>query len=82
MIGCSLFVSDAAVRGRSQTSPLSFDLIGMSQGSAMAIAYAARHPERVRKLILFGGFATGWRHSKSAEVHARWNALLTLPEVV
>ena len=74
------FVQDLeAVTG--QIDAERFDLIGISQGSAMAVAYAARHPERVRKLVLFGGFATGWSHSKSAEVHARWNAMLTLTEV-
>jgi pimeloyl-ACP methyl ester carboxylesterase/DNA-binding CsgD family transcriptional regulator len=37
-----------------------FALLGLSQGSASAIAYAARHPERVSHLILHGGFARGW----------------------
>ena len=59
----------------------SFDLIGISQGAPVAIAYAARHPERVRKLVLFGGFATGWCHSPKAEVKAQWNAMITLTEV-
>ena len=36
-----------------------FDLFGVSQGAAVAIAYAAAHPERVRRMILFGGFAQG-----------------------
>jgi pimeloyl-ACP methyl ester carboxylesterase/DNA-binding CsgD family transcriptional regulator len=37
-----------------------FDLLGMSQGGAVAIEYAARHPERVNRLVLFGAFAVGW----------------------
>ena len=37
-----------------------FALLGLSQGAASAIAYAARHPERVSHLILHGGFARGW----------------------
>lgn len=37
-----------------------FALIGLSQGSAFSIAYAARHPERVSHLILCGGFVRGW----------------------
>jgi pimeloyl-ACP methyl ester carboxylesterase len=36
-----------------------FILLGLSQGCAQAAAYAARHPDRVSHLILFGGFARG-----------------------
>jgi pimeloyl-ACP methyl ester carboxylesterase len=36
-----------------------FALFGISQGCAIAIAYAVRHPERVSQLILYGGFAQG-----------------------
>jgi len=36
-----------------------FPLLGLSQGTAIAIAYAARHPERVSHLILHGAFARG-----------------------
>lgn len=36
-----------------------FPLLGVSQGGAVAIAYAARHPERVTKLVLFGAYARG-----------------------
>lgn len=38
-----------------------FPLLGISQGGAVAIAYAARHPERVSHLILYNAFATGWK---------------------
>ncbi|HJT05332.1 MAG TPA: alpha/beta hydrolase, partial [Stellaceae bacterium] len=31
----------------------------MSQGCAVSIAYAVRHPERVSHLILYGSFASG-----------------------
>ncbi|WP_084099502.1 alpha/beta fold hydrolase [Demequina sp. NBRC 110051] len=36
-----------------------FPLLGISQGAAVAIAYAARHPERVERLVLSGGYARG-----------------------
>jgi pimeloyl-ACP methyl ester carboxylesterase len=36
-----------------------FPLFAMSQGCAISIAFAARHPERVSHLILYGGFARG-----------------------
>jgi pimeloyl-ACP methyl ester carboxylesterase len=35
------------------------DLFGASQAVPVMVAYAARHPERVGKLILFGGYAHG-----------------------
>lgn len=38
-----------------------FDLLGISQGGAVAAAYAARHPGRVKRLILIGAYARGWR---------------------
>jgi pimeloyl-ACP methyl ester carboxylesterase/DNA-binding CsgD family transcriptional regulator len=36
-----------------------FILLGLSQGGAIAIAYAVRHPERVSHLIICGGYARG-----------------------
>jgi pimeloyl-ACP methyl ester carboxylesterase/DNA-binding CsgD family transcriptional regulator len=36
-----------------------FPMIGMSQGGAVAITYAVRHPEKVSHLILHGAYARG-----------------------
>ncbi|UXA11271.1 alpha/beta fold hydrolase [Mycobacterium sp. SMC-8] len=36
-----------------------FPLLGVSQGGAVAVAYAARHPDRVTHLVLCGAYATG-----------------------
>jgi pimeloyl-ACP methyl ester carboxylesterase len=36
-----------------------FPLLGVSQGGAVAIEYAARHPEGVTKLLLYGAFVQG-----------------------
>jgi pimeloyl-ACP methyl ester carboxylesterase len=36
-----------------------FALLGISQGASIAIAYAVRHPERVSRLVLHGGYARG-----------------------
>jgi pimeloyl-ACP methyl ester carboxylesterase/DNA-binding SARP family transcriptional activator len=58
-----------------------FDLLGISQGCAVAIAYAVRHPERVRSLILYGGYAVGWAKRKDPEETARREAMLTLTGV-
>ena len=55
-----------------------FDLLGISQGAAVAIAYAVQHPERVRRMHLWGGYATGWVHrGDPAEVERR-EAMLEL----
>ena len=34
-------------------------LLGISQGTAACVRYAAEHPERVERLILYGGYARG-----------------------
>lgn len=36
-----------------------FSLLGVSQGGAVAIAYAARHPERVERLVLCNAYVRG-----------------------
>jgi pimeloyl-ACP methyl ester carboxylesterase/DNA-binding winged helix-turn-helix (wHTH) protein len=36
-----------------------FPLLGVSQGGAVAVAYAARHPDRVTRLVLCGAYARG-----------------------
>jgi len=38
-----------------------FALLGLSQGAAIAVAYAARQPARVSGLVLYGGYARGRR---------------------
>lgn len=40
-----------------------FALFGMSQGGAAAIWYAAHHPEKVTKLIIYGGYLQGGAHA-------------------
>jgi class 3 adenylate cyclase/pimeloyl-ACP methyl ester carboxylesterase len=55
-----------------------FSLLGVSQGCSVSIAYAVRHPERVSKLILFGGYARGAaRRGKPGEVEEA-DAIATL----
>ena len=55
-----------------------FDLLGISQGAAVAIAYATRHPERVRKMHLWGGYALGWKHRADPAEIERREAMLDL----
>jgi pimeloyl-ACP methyl ester carboxylesterase/DNA-binding winged helix-turn-helix (wHTH) protein len=67
-------VADALDLGR-------FALFGNAQGAAVAIVYAVRHPERVSRLVLFGGYAQGWRARGSpAEIEGR-EAMLKFIEV-
>jgi len=40
-----------------------FVLFGLSQGCAISVAYAARHPDRVAGLVLYGGYSRGWKRS-------------------
>lgn len=56
-----------------------FALLGISQGCAVSIAYAVRHPQRVSHLILFGGYALGWaKRARSAAEKEQGTAMLTL----
>ncbi len=54
-----------------------FPLLGYSQGCAVAIGYAVRHPERVSHLILYGGFPLGANKRTPADREKR-QALTTL----
>lgn len=47
-----------------------FALFGLSQGAAVSVAYAARYPERLTHLILFGGFAHDFRGEAQVEAMA------------
>jgi DNA-binding response OmpR family regulator/pimeloyl-ACP methyl ester carboxylesterase/DNA-binding SARP family transcriptional activator len=55
-----------------------FAVLGISQGCATAIAYAAEHPERVSHLVLYGGYARGWAQRDNPTELATRQALITL----
>ncbi len=55
-----------------------FALLGSSQGSAVSISYAVRHPERVSALILYGAYAEGWAQNASDEDLERGQAMVDL----
>lgn len=50
-----------------------FDLLGMCQGGAMALRYTQRHPERVRRLVLYNSYSKG-AFSRGAPEHKRTEA--------
>ena len=45
-----------------------FTLLGISQGAAIAIVYAVRHPERVERMVLYGSYARGHNHRGEGEL--------------
>jgi pimeloyl-ACP methyl ester carboxylesterase len=53
-------------------------LVGLSQGASVAVAYAARHPERVSALILIGGCARGWRAKNHPSLTRKFEAMMVL----
>jgi class 3 adenylate cyclase/pimeloyl-ACP methyl ester carboxylesterase len=56
-----------------------FDLLGISQGCAVSIAYAVRHADRVNRLVLYGGFSLGSaKRPRSAEDKEQEAAMSTL----
>ncbi|WP_373487787.1 alpha/beta fold hydrolase [Blastomonas sp.] len=57
-----------------------FPLLGISQGAAVSIEFAARHPERISHLILFGGYPAGWRHTASDQEAREREAVMVLTE--
>ena len=48
-----------------------FALLGISQGGPVAVEYAARHPERVSKLVIYGSYAEGRRVRATDEEELR-----------
>jgi pimeloyl-ACP methyl ester carboxylesterase/DNA-binding CsgD family transcriptional regulator len=59
-----------------------FILLGCCQGTGVAIAYAARHPERVSHLILYGAFARGrLKRNPSPQDVDEINTMLKLVEL-
>ena len=55
-----------------------FALLGMSQGAPISVAYAARHPERVSHLVIYGGYARGRRTRAAPHELEHVDAMVTL----
>jgi pimeloyl-ACP methyl ester carboxylesterase len=53
-------------------------LLGMSQGAATCIQYALSHPERVARMILYGGFARGWKRRGTPASQEMYQAMVDL----
>jgi pimeloyl-ACP methyl ester carboxylesterase/DNA-binding CsgD family transcriptional regulator len=56
-------------------------LLGISQGSAACICYAARHPDRVSRMILYGGYARGHARRRDDDAVREHRAIVDLVRV-
>jgi pimeloyl-ACP methyl ester carboxylesterase len=65
-----------AVAAASQAMPSV--LLGISQGAATSIAYAVKHPERVSRLVLYGGYARGAAVRGTAQQAEEFAAIVEL----
>jgi pimeloyl-ACP methyl ester carboxylesterase/DNA-binding SARP family transcriptional activator/tetratricopeptide (TPR) repeat protein len=55
-----------------------FALLGISQGCAISVQYALRHPQKVAGLVLYGGYVRGWRARGDPSEIARREAISML----
>jgi len=53
-------------------------LLGISQGGVACITYAIRHPERVARLILYGGYARGALRRGTPDKERAYTAMVDL----
>ena len=56
-------------------------LLGISQGAATCIHYTLRHPERVARLILYGGYAHGALKRGTPDGEVKYQAMIELARV-
>lgn len=70
---------ESVVTAAGPTEP--FALLGISQGAAASIAYAVRNPERVSRLILYGGYARGWARRGDVRGEREYGAIVELARV-
>ena len=53
-----------------------FLLLGISQGTLACISYAVSHPERVSRMILYGGYARGYLRRGNPTVEREYRAIV------
>jgi pimeloyl-ACP methyl ester carboxylesterase/DNA-binding CsgD family transcriptional regulator len=56
-------------------------LLGISQGAATCIQYAIRHPDRVARMVLYGGYARGWLMRGTSAARVAYQAMVDLARV-
>jgi pimeloyl-ACP methyl ester carboxylesterase/DNA-binding CsgD family transcriptional regulator len=70
---------EAVIDAARPTEPVT--LLGISQGAATCIRYATRYPERVARMVLYGGYTRGGLLRGSAKSHVAFQAMLDLARV-
>src|SRR5437773_1541223 len=53
-------------------------LLGISQGAAACVRYAVAHPERVARMILYGGYSRGSLRRGTPETERAYQAMVDL----
>jgi pimeloyl-ACP methyl ester carboxylesterase/DNA-binding CsgD family transcriptional regulator len=70
---------EAVIDAAKPTAPVT--LLGISQGAAACIHFAVRHPERVARLILYGGYVHGAFSRGTPEAQKTYRAMIELARV-
>jgi len=70
---------ESVVEAARPTEPVT--LLGMSQGAAVCISYAVRHPEQVGRMILYGGYAHGVYRRNPSPSESAHRAMVELTRV-
>ena len=70
---------ETVINGANIDGPVT--LLGISQGAPACISYAARHPDRVARIILYGGYGRGYAHLRDSPSHTEFRAIVDLARV-
>jgi pimeloyl-ACP methyl ester carboxylesterase/DNA-binding CsgD family transcriptional regulator len=75
------WVSDleSIIEASGETEPVT--LLGISQGAATCISYAVKHPDRVARMILYGGYARGKFRRDDQLTEREYRAIVDLTRV-
>ena len=70
---------DSVIDAAQPAEPVS--LVGISQGALACILYAIRHPDRVSRMVLYGGYARGGFRRGAAAAESAYRAMIDLARV-
>lgn len=70
---------EAVIEAAAPREPVA--LVGISQGAAVCIGYAVSHPERVSRMVLYGGYARGFYERGNPDTRREYDAILEVMRV-